>query len=223
MSELGKFIEGFRSFQKNYFCNDAELFDELKHGQNPKVLIIGCCDSRVDPAQLTGSAPGDLFVIRNVANLVPPYEVDLKYHGVSAGIEYAVKSLKVSHVVILGHSNCGGIKALLSGESEREPSEFVEHWMSIAGLAKEHALEEMAGKNLADIQGACEKASILVSLKNLLSFPFVRERVEQGVLLLHGWYFDLFRGELLGYLPETGSFEHLVPNCSLPGAACAQE
>lgn len=210
MDEIAKFLDGFRKFQSRYFCDDAGLFAELKNGQQPKVLIIGCCDSRVDPGLLTGSAPGDIFVIRNVANLVPPYESDLNFHGVSAGIEFAVKSLEVSHVIILGHSNCGGIKFLLQDKKEDDSGEFLEHWMSIASRAKEHVLEEAAGQHPDGVQCACEKASILISLRNLLSFPFVRHRVEAGRLQLHGWYFDLSHGELLGYSPESQNFVHLV-------------
>ena len=109
MQDIAKLIAGFRHFQGNYFHGDNELFSQLKNGQQPKTLVISCSDSRVDPSLLTGAEPGDLFVIRNVANLVPPYEPDARYHGVSAALEYAVCQLQVEHIIVLGHSQCGGI------------------------------------------------------------------------------------------------------------------
>lgn len=212
MKDIASFLSGFKEFQRTYFCADSEYFASLEKGQTPRALVIACSDSRVDPAIITGCEPGDMFVVRNVANLVPPYENAPGLHGVSAALEYAVKVLDVGHVIVLGHSCCGGIQALMNPGREGL-GEFIAPWVRIA----EPALREV-GRGLPDKseplrQRACEQASVLVSLENLLTFPWIWERVMTGRLYLHGWYFDMQRGELLSYLPETGTFEALVPRC----------
>lgn len=210
MKDIDRFITGFRVFQKDYFGPDSSHFDPLKEGQNPRTMLIGCSDSRVDPAILTNSSPGDLFIVRNVANLVPPYQLDDALHGVSAALEFAVCHLEVEHIIILGHSNCGGIKALMDGACGCKGGGFISHWMSIASPAREQILTELHDKD-ADLQcRAAEQAAILLSLENLHTFPFIDERIKQGHLSLHGWYFDLIQGELLEYHTEHGTFEHLT-------------
>ena len=211
MQDLKKLIKGFKRFQQAYFKSDDVLFDQLRHGQTPKVLLVGCSDSRVDPAILTDCRPGDLFIIRNVANLVPPYEPDASYHGVSSAIEYAVRLLEVEHVIVMGHSHCGGIDALMRSSKESPVGEFIDHWVEIVQPAKDIVQRDLSGKSV-DIQTrACEQASIMISLENLLTFPWVAERVQAEKLALHGWYFDLEAGQMLGYHPDTGEFEKLVP------------
>ena len=212
MKDIARFLSGFRNFQKTYFCAGNALFDNLKEAQNPKFLVIACSDSRVDPAILTGCEPGDMFVVRNVANLVPPYETDSGRHGVSAALEYAVKILKVEHVIVLGHSCCGGIQALMDPDRQGL-GEFIAPWVSIAYGAFQEVSRNLPEKTEEIRRCACEQAAILVSLENLLSFPWLNERVAQGKVYLHGWYFDLLKGELLSYLPETGAFETLVARC----------
>jgi carbonic anhydrase len=213
MSDIAKFIFGFKRFQKDFFCADSTVFENLREEQKPRALLIGCSDSRVDPALLTGCAPGELFVVRNVANLVPPCEDDGGHHGVSAAVEFAVRSLEVEHIIVLGHCNCGGIKALLREGGGGRSGAFIDAWVDIAAKAREQVLTELAGREPQVQERACEQASILISLENLLSFPWVRERVEAGKLYLHGWYFDFETGELFSYLPETKAFELLVPRC----------
>jgi carbonic anhydrase len=210
VQDLQKLIRGFKRFQRQFFKPDNALFEQLKTQQNPKILIVGCSDSRVDPAIITKSRPGDLFVIRNVANLVPPYEPDTKYHGVSSALEYAVRILQVDHIIVMGHSNCGGIDALMRGSEQIQIGEFIDHWVDIARPAKEAVLRDMAGKPLPLQRKACEEAAILISLENLLTFPWLVERVNVGNLAIHGWYFDLEAGEMLSYNPETASFEKLT-------------
>lgn len=209
MEDIAKLIAGFRRFQKNYFRGDTELFDQLKEGQQPITLVIACSDSRVDPALLLDCAPGDLFVVRNVANLVPPYEPDAGYHGVSAALEYAVRSLRVPHIIVLGHSQCGGIAGLMEGAGDG-PGEFLGRWVNIAAAARDEVMQRLASKSPEVRARACEQASILLSLDNLLTFPWVRQRAEQGELLLHGWYFDMARGELSSYEADSGEFRPLV-------------
>lgn len=209
MKDIAHFIAGFKRFQQQYFDPHEQRFAPLQQGQRPKVLVIGCSDSRVDPAILTGCAPGELFVVRNVANLVPPCEHDSHHHGVSAALEYAVCHLEVEHIIVLGHSGCGGIGALMHGITNGRPAEFIGPWVKIAERAREQVLEELPGKEPAMQSRACEQAAILVSLENLLSFPWIGERVESGTLLLHGWYFDISVGQLYSYAPETAGFEPL--------------
>ncbi|BDV42891.1 carbonic anhydrase [Geotalea uraniireducens] len=207
MKDIAHFIAGFQRFREHYFDQEEHLFAPLQDGQHPKVLLIGCSDSRVDPALLTGCAPGELFVVRNVANLVPPCENEIRHHGVSAALEYAVCHLLVEHIVILGHSGCGGINALMHGIANGGSAEFIGPWVSIAERARSRVLAELAGKEPEKQDRACEQAAILVSLENLLTFPWIRERVEAGNLWLHGWYFDIATGQLLCYNPQAAAFE----------------
>ena len=207
MKDIERFITGFRSFRKDYFGPENPHFESLKHGQNPKTMIIGCSDSRVDPAILTNCAPGDIFTVRNVANLVPPFQDDGGQHGVSAALEFAVCHLEVEHIVVLGHSQCGGIKALMAWNCGLDGNVFISNWMSIAVSARDKVLAELPGKEPQLQQRAAEQAAILLSLENLNSFPFIDERIKAGKLSLHGWYFDIAAGALLEYLPGDSGFK----------------
>ncbi len=199
MRDIEKFITGFKQFQHQYFGENSELFDRLKKVQQPGTLIISCCDSRVDPAILTSSEPGDLFVVRNVANLVPPCEVGGGHHGVSAALEFGVCSLGVKHIIVLGHSQCGGIRALMEDSYGSGEGGFIAKWMHIAAPAREKIRKDLPHKSIELQSYACEQAAILQSLENLLTFPWIAQRVNKGTLFLHGWYFDIRQGELLGY------------------------
>jgi carbonic anhydrase len=209
MPNIEKFISGFKRFQDNYFGKDRNLYEQLKYGQHPRALVVACCDSRVDPAILTGSDPGDIFVVRNVANLVPPREYGGGFHGVSAALEFAVCHLNVEHIIVLGHSQCGGIGALMRDSGECEGSEYIAKWMRIAEPAREKVLRDLPHETLERQAHACEQAAILQSLENLLSFPWVAERVSIGGISIHGWYFDLGHGELHGYDPALKAFAPL--------------
>lgn len=210
MDDIQRFIGGFRRFQHKYFGERHKLFDELKQGQSPKTLLIGCSDSRVDPALLTDCKPGDIFVVRNVANLVPPFENDNAKHGVSAAIEFAVCDLEVRQVVVMGHSSCGGISSLMHGHPSKTEVDFVGKWMQIAEPARQHVKAEMDGLPVEEQIRACEMAAIIVSLDNLMTFPFIAERVEAGKLSLIGWYFDMQKGELYDFDQESNAFKTLV-------------
>jgi len=211
MSDVRDFILGFKSFQEEYFKHDKSLFDELQAGQKPKALVVACCDSRTDPFPLMNCDPGDIFVVRNIANIAPPYQPDQNYHGVSAALEYAVVTLGVPDIIILGHSSCGGIHALVEGEATGS-TEFVGKWISILDKARDRAVTKF-GRDNERVYRACEMAGILTSLENLMTFPFVAERVREGSLRIHGWYFDMKAGKLLSYLSQTGTFEELSPLC----------
>lgn len=204
-----RLTSGFRRFQHRWYHPDETLFHTLRTGQNPLALVIACCDSRVDPVLLTDCRPGDLFVVRNVANIVPPYAPDGGRHGVSAALEYAVRHLKVQDVIIMGHACCGGIQALVSG-GEDSHDEFIGPWVEVARHALERVDEAMPGAGSADRTRACELWNVRLSLDNLLTFPWVKEAVEQNRLFLHGWYFDLQSGELLEYDAKQQVFRPLV-------------
>ncbi len=209
MSDLERFIKGFRAFQKTHYHPDNEAFETLKQGQYPSTMVIGCSDSRVDPALLTGSAPGDIFTIRNVANLVPPYEEQAGNHGVSAAVEFGVTILEVSHIILLGHSQCGGIKALMEGLCPLTGG-FVARWMAIAMPALEEIIARLPDESAEVRRRALEQASILLSLDNLMTFPYVKEKVDAGTLTLHGWYFDLSEGEMMEFDEASGEFRLLA-------------
>lgn len=219
MKNIEELLLGFRRFQREYYGNRRDQYERLiRAGQSPRVMVIACCDSRVDPVLITDSDPGDLFVVRNVANLVPPYETAGSYHGTSAALEFAVRTLAVGHVVVLGHAQCGGVRALLANPaSPGERFEFVGPWMSIADDARREVQASGATSEEARAR-ACELASIRVSLRNLMTFPFVADAVQQGRLIAHGWYFDLVRGELLRYEPSRARFETAVPAYAPPSA-----
>lgn len=204
-------IDGYREFYRKYFTSGDSLYRQLTEvGQSPRTLIIACSDSRVDPSIVTNARPGDIFVIRNVANLVPPYEVHKPgQHGVSAALEFAVCVLEVKNVIIMGHSHCAGIQTLLHPERVAQ-TDFIGKWVNIAHSAREKTLKQVSDETEnceQERQHRCEKEGILLSLDNLLTFPWVKSRVEDKSLKLHGWYFSLADGRLSQYHPESGRFE----------------
>lgn len=205
MASTQALLAGFKRFQHEYFGDDSRLYASMKDGQPAKTLMVACCDSRVDPAILTDCNPGDLFIIRNVANLVPPCENDGHYHGTSAALEFAVNNLNVENIIVMGHANCGGINALWEDDGSVS-SQFIQPWVSIAQRAKDKVKRECGDQTLQQQLTACEHEAILVSLENLLSFTSIKERIEQGSLSLHGWYFDVRVGTLQSYQPEEGKF-----------------
>ncbi|QVQ28526.1 carbonic anhydrase [Achromobacter deleyi] len=211
MGDIERLIDGFQRFQQQYYEDAPSLYRNLRDGQHPSTLLIGCCDSRVDPAMLLGCDPGDIFTVRNVANLVPPASKDRGLQGVLAAIQFAVEQLQVSRIIVLGHAQCGGIRALMErrirGDGE---TDYLERWMDIAEPARERVLRQMPEASNAERRRACEQASILISLRNLEDLPFVRRAVEAGSLTLHGWYFDLVAGALLAYSPRADTFLPIV-------------
>jgi len=207
---IEKFIEGYKRFHDSYFANDSELFAELAQGQRPTTLVIACSDSRADPAIVLDSKPGDLFVVRNVANLVPPYEKGGGYHGVSAALEFGVCALNVEHIIVLGHRQCGGIKALFEGIPDDMQGEFIIPWVSMAKRAAERVHADHTHTWETDKLCACEMGGIIVSLENLQTFPWIKTRIKEGTLKLHGWYFDIVSGEMSAYDAESLKFVPLA-------------
>ncbi|TAL00116.1 MAG: carbonic anhydrase [Rhodospirillaceae bacterium] len=169
--------------------------------QSPQAMMIACSDSRIDPSLKFGADPGDMFMVRNVANLVPPYAPDGAYHGTSAALEFAVLVLEVKNIIVMGHARCGGIDALVKHQ-EKAATDFVASWMKIAEQALVRARDAATPEAL---QRACEQETVKVSLENLMTFPWIRARVEAGKLELHGWYFDLETGTL-HVLGQDGAF-----------------
>ncbi len=199
MDSLKKLIEGYEKYRQGYYREHCKCLEELgRKGQSPKVAVVACCDSRVDPTVITSSNLGDLFVIRNVANLVPPFEKSEYRHGTSAALEFAVRNLNVEHIIVLGHAKCGGIRSLFETDGESTPEDsFIGAWMSTADEVRRQVLADPTLTTLDERATACEQRSILASLANLMTYSWVRERVEAGRLELHGWYYNVISGELL--------------------------
>lgn len=212
-------VERYKAWRATRFASDRAWYQNLaESGQRPRAMIVACCDSRVDVHGILGAEPGDLFMVRNVANLCPPYQPDHEHHGTSAAIEYAVTGLKVAHIVVLGHAQCGGVGAYLerrdSGIEGREESRFIDRWMDILAPGYERLPPcSCAGDDAAateekkERQRALEQESVVCSLRNLESFPFVREAVATGRLTLHGAWFDITEGELYGFDAASGRFK----------------
>lgn len=201
-------LTGYRDFMNGRYATESERYRTLaKEGQKPETLVIACCDSRAAPETIFNASPGELFVVRNVANLIPPYQPDDKLHATSAALEFAVQSLKVKHIVVLGHGRCGGIRAALDPSAEPlSPGDFIGRWMSmVAPAAKVVAENEMM--TAVERQTALERISIRFSIANLRSFPCVDILEKKGRLTLHGAWFDISSGELWAMDPVTGDFE----------------
>ena len=203
-------IDGYRRFRLGPYQEQRARYDALAaKGQKPRVMVIACCDSRVDPSIVFDAAPGQMFVLRHIAALVPPCERDGKHHSASAAIEYAVTQLGIDHVVVFGHGRCGGIQASLSGQfanaSECDGG-FIHHWMEIIEPAREKVAAAAALSPDVDAQRALELAAIRVSIDNLRTFPFVREKEDAGELVIHGTFFDIADGFLRVLDPATGQF-----------------
>jgi len=205
-----RLLAGYRRFRAEKFEQTRDVCRRLAaEGQAPAAMVIACCDSRADPAAITDSGPGELFVVRNVANLVPPFTPDGRHHGTSAALEFGVLSLQVSDIVVMGHAQCGGVAALLAGAHEHASTvDFVGTWMAIAADARERILE--SAPQAGDRQRLLEEEVVRLSLDNLLSYPWIAERVADGRLRLHGWHFGIASGEL-AVLEHDGDRFGVVP------------
>ncbi len=199
-------IAGYRRFRARTWRAERSRFEELsRHGQKPRALVIACSDSRTDPQMVFNAAPGELFVVRNVANLAPPYGPDDQPHGVSSAIEFAVRALRVREIVVMGHAMCGGIQALLNG-APAEVSDFVGQWVRIAEPARARAMTAPVEQR----QDICEHEAVRLSLQNLMTFPWIKSAVGAGELRLTGCFFDI-RSGVLERLGADGIF-HPIPD-----------
>ncbi len=218
LRDISHFEAAVRRFRSEFYQRDPEMMHKLAtEGQAPATLIIACSDSRVDTGVLLQAHPGELFTVRNVANLVPPYQQGAGLHGTGAAIEYAVRDLAVDHIIVLGHASCGGIKAVLAAADGRPiDREFVGDWVSMAMNATELFLDadesgvrkKVSLDLLKQNPGLVERAAVTGSLHNLLTYPWVKERVDAGNLALHGWWFDIETGDL--WKSDHGDL-HLMP------------
>ncbi|MGC2855900.1 carbonic anhydrase [Novispirillum sp. DQ9] len=200
-------LEGYRRFRSDRYPEQRGNFRRLaREGQSPHTIVIACCDSRVDPQMIFDAGPGELFVIRNVANLVPPYARNKDYHGTSAALEFGVAVLEVPNILVMGHGRCGGVQALLASEGE-DVGDFIGPWMNIADTVRRRHRPAAGGKVDPETLTAAELDVIKVSLANLMTFPFVRDRVKAGTLKLHGCSFDVGLGRLLVLDPDTQNFK----------------
>lgn len=203
MSE--KLFRGVLNFKNEDFEAHKDLFEELKEGQKPHTFYIGCSDSRIVPNLITKTMPGEVFVLRNIANIVPPYEInDGTYKCTASILEYAVKYLEVDNILVCGHSNCGGLKALFYPPEKLETLPFVKKWLEIIDDVKE-AVIDIADPKLREWE--VEQLNVIKQLDNLMSYPFVREKVESGKLKLIGWYYIIETGEVYNYNVEKNEFE----------------
>ena len=189
-----KLLDGYRRFKEGYFAENREKIQEMAGHQKPSYVLITCCDARLEPSRIFDTEPGELFVIRNVANLVPPYEKGGAYHGTSAALEFAINVLEVPEIIVLGHSRCGGIRSLVLDHQKLAPNSFIERWMSIvapvAKLADPDKLDDIKTFN------RCEQAAVGFSMRNLLTFPWIASRVEEGKLKISGWHYNIYTGAL---------------------------
>lgn len=206
MSFPARLIQGYDAFRTGRLPAEQSRYRELaERGQSPEIMVIGCCDSRVSPEVIFDARPGELFVVRNVANLVPPYSPDDTYHGVSAALEFAVGALRVKHIVVLGHALCGGVRAFAEESAPLSPGDFIGKWMSLIAPAAER-LGPRGDVPPADYLARLEQASIANTLDNLLTFPRLRRLIERGRVTLHGAYFAVATGELLVLDRQSGQF-----------------
>lgn len=181
-------LQGYHTFRNKYAIGDQSIMQSLSHhGQKPQIMVVACCDSRVDPALILQCDPGDLFVVRNVANIVPPYEKDQAHHGTSAALEFGICLLNVNHLILLGHSQCGGIQALLKNQTIND--DFISNWVSLIKPSdlNEHDIDEHA------------KEALHQSYQNCLSFPWIKEKINQAKFTIHLWFFDIKTGQMFTY------------------------
>jgi carbonic anhydrase len=208
MADFATLITGYHRFRDREWQEERDRWAELAEGQSPKVMVIACSDSRVDPATIFDARPGEMFVVRNVGNLVPPFEPDQNYHGVSAALEFAITQLEVDELVVMGHGSCGGCAAALTGQFDQAGhghGHFIAHWIEMLADAREKI---RAAHPTLDREAFLEMEleGVRLSLRNLMGFPWVRERVESGRLKLHGAYFAIADGILHVLDEATGEF-----------------
>lgn len=194
-----KILDGYHIFRDKYASGDKSVMESLSiKGQKPDAMVIACSDSRVDPALILQCDPGELFVVRNVANIVPPYEKDDMHHGTSAALEFGICNLKVKHLILLGHSQCGGVQALLSGEDDNK-NDFISNWVELI---------KINGKTNLD-PNEYAKLALKKSMANCLTFPWIKERAASGVLKIHLWFFDVKSGIIYTYQATSDEFVEL--------------
>lgn len=210
MPEFKALVDGYRRFRLGAYREQRERYDHLAQGQEPKIMIIACSDSRVDPTRVFDAPPGQMFVLRNIANLVPPLEAITGQSSVAAALEYAVTGIEVHHIVVFGHARCGGIAAALAGDFDNPVAgKHVHAWMEFIAPARDAVRAACALSPDVDAQRALEQAGVRLSLHNLRTYPFVADAEEAGKIKLHGAIFDIGDGTLKVLDRATGQFQHV--------------
>jgi carbonic anhydrase len=195
-----KILQGYQLFRKKYALGDNSVMHSLaSQGQQPQIMVVSCCDSRVDPALILQCDPGDLFVVRNVANIIPPYEKDEAHHGTSAALEFGICFLNVKHLILLGHSQCSGIRMLLNNSKENQ-NDFISSWVSLIKTDQVH--EQQDPDNYA-------QSALKQSLQNCLTFPWIYHKAAQKELTIHLWFFDVKQGQIFAYSNEENQYNSL--------------
>jgi len=210
-NRLQEFEKGHESFQKIKFKKSEERFKKLiNEGQNPKALFIGCSDSRVMPAMITGSKPGDLFIVRNIGNFVAPFNPDADYHATASAIEYATTVLEVSDIIVCGHSHCGAIEALYKDIEQTPENIHTIKWLDLGREAKKVAMIAYKNESKDRMLRYTEKISVVYQIDNLLTYPGIQRRVEEGTLFLHAWYYNIENGDIEYYDDDNYEFKPLI-------------
>ena len=209
MADFHQLLCGFHHFREDYLLREREFFERLSKAQNPKTLVIACCDSRTDPALVTGARPGELFVVRSIAALVPSAEERLPRDAVMSAVEYAVMKLRVTDIAVMGHSDCGGVHGMLS-PSGLGALPHVRNWIEPAAPLAAEMIREAPAASREALARRCEQAAVLLSVENLLSYPWLEERVRDGRLRLHALYYDMAAGHMCLWNPEAEAFEPSV-------------
>lgn len=209
MQELKNLVRGYKKFLGTNDFNGKYRYQDLAEKQSPETMIISCCDSRVDPTLIFNTEPGELFVVRNIANLIPPFGNDITYHGTSAAVEFAVLELGVKRIIVMGHANCGGIRRCITLHETPSPDKnlFIDKWLSILTPVTGKTCQEHKSSSNNSLQNTLEKEAIKTSLENLKTFPFVSESLDQKTIKIHGAYFDIEDGQLYLLNEETSDFE----------------
>lgn len=207
---MKKLYKGIHKFQEAYFKKEEDFFKRISKGQTPDVLFITCSDSRVDPNLITQSKPGELFIVRNVGNIIPPYDAIKDKNSVAAAIELAVLDLRVKDIIVCGHSNCGGMQAIYKSDDDLSSMPHLRDWLKLA-----EGVREMVFKYYTDEQGnsrlrRTEEENVLMQLHNIQTYPFVRDALRNGTLYLHGWYYDIETGRVCAYNPNKDMFEDIA-------------
>jgi len=199
---FSKALSGYEKFRKKYAAGDQSVMNKLADfGQQPEIMVVACCDSRVDPALILQCDPGELFVVRNVANLVPPYEKDDLHHGTSAALEFGIRYLQVNHLILLGHSQCSGVRSRIDHKFA-EQNDFISNWVSLIKVKEKNKITEF------DID-QCTKLSLKDSYENCLTFPWIKERFLANQLMIHLWFFDIKTGQISSYSDDADEY-HLL-------------
>ncbi len=202
-----RLLEGYNAFTAGRLQNEQARYNELAQlGQSPEVMVVGCCDSRVSPEVIFDARPGELFVVRNVANIIPPYSPDGQAHGVSAALEFGIGALRIKHIVVLGHAHCGGVKAYVHDSEPLSPGDFIGKWMQLMAPAAHKIGPISGGEDHADYLKRLEQANIANSLDNLMTFPLLARLIEKGKVATHGAYFGVATGDL-SVMDTTGVFK----------------